>query len=180
MRLMAISGSLRGASTNTSVLKAAARLALPGVEVEIYQGLGSLPQFNPDLDGASLPPEVIELRRQIGMADALLICGPEYARGIAGALKNVFDWLVSGDELPGKPVAVINASQRSVHADASLRLVLETMAARVINSASITLPLLGRSLDAEGIATNPILSEQLREAVTVLVQAAVGDINRLR
>ena len=129
MRLMAISGSLREASTNTNVLQAVARLALPGIEVGIYRGLRTLPPFNPDLDGAFLPPEVIELRRQVGMADALLICSPEYARGIAGALKNALDWLVSGDELPGKPVAVINASQRSVHADASLRLVLETMAA---------------------------------------------------
>ena len=96
MRLMAISGSLREASTNTSVLEAAARLALPCVEVAIYRDLGSLPLFNPDLDGASLPPEVIELRRQVGMADALIICSPEYARGIAGALKTALDWLVSG------------------------------------------------------------------------------------
>lgn len=49
------------------------------------------------------------------MADALLICSSEYARGIAGALKTALD---SGDELPGKPVVVIDASKRSVHADA--------------------------------------------------------------
>ena len=112
------------------------------------------------------------LREEIGQADALLICSPEYARGIAGALKNALDWLVSSQEFPGKPVAVINASQRSVHADASLRLVLQTMSARLVEDASVTLPLLGLALDAEGIAADPTFSAQLRAALVALVEAA--------
>ena len=98
---MAISGSLRQTSTSTAVLQAAARLAPEGVEVASYAGLGSLPLFNPDLDGVLTPVPVIDLRREIGRADALLICSPEYARGIAGALKNGLDWLVSSEEFQG-------------------------------------------------------------------------------
>ena len=172
MRLMAISGSLRQTSTSTAVLQAAARLAPEGVEVASYAGLGSLPLFNPDLDGVLTPVPVIDLRREIGRADALLICSPEYARGIAGALKNGLDWLVSSEEFPGKPVAVVNASQRSIHADASLRLVLRTMSATLVEAASVTLPLLGRQLDADGIAADPTLSARLRAAVSALVDAA--------
>ncbi len=68
-------------------------------------------------------------------------------------------------------MAVINASQRSVDADASLRLVLQTMSARLIEAASITLPLLGRQLDASGIAANPTLSGELRAALMAVVAA---------
>ena len=171
MRLLAISGSLRQGSSNTALLVAAVQLAPEAVEVVIYRGLGKLPFFNPDLDGTLPPVSVIELRQEVGRADALLICSPEYARGIAGALKNALDWLVSSEAFPGKPVAVINASQRSVDADASLKLVLKTMSAGLIEAASITLPLLGRRLDAADIVADPALSGKLRVALTAVVAA---------
>src|SRR5215469_4982365 len=142
MRILAISGSLRAKSSNTAVLTAAARLAPPGTEIVLYDGLADLPHFNPDLDTEDPPAPVLALRRAIGHCDGLLISSPEYARGVAGALKNALDWLVSSLEFPEKPVALINASPRSTHADAQLRLILATMSARLIEAASITLPLL--------------------------------------
>lgn len=171
MRILAISGSLRAASSNTSALKAAALLAPAGVEVILYAGLGNLPHFNPDLDTNDPPQLVRALRQEIGLSNGLLICSPEYARGVAGAMKNALDWLVSCHEFPDKPVALINASQRAVHAQAHLRLTLETMSARFIDQASITLPLLGRNLDAASITADPILSAQLRIALRVFVDA---------
>src|ERR1700710_1062505 len=122
MRLLGISGSLRAYSSNTSVLQAAIRLAPEGVHVLLYGGLGDLPHFNPDLDGDAPPANVGALRRAVGACDGLLLCSPEYARGVAGAMKNGLDWLVGSTEFPGKPVALINASPRATHADTSLRL----------------------------------------------------------
>jgi chromate reductase len=102
MRILAISGSLRAASSNTAVLQAAAFLAPAGVEIVLYTGLGDLPHFNPDLDTDD-PPEVVRaLRHEIGQCDGLLICSPEYAHGVAGAMKNALDWLVSSVEFPEK------------------------------------------------------------------------------
>jgi chromate reductase, NAD(P)H dehydrogenase (quinone) len=150
--LLAMSGSLRAASSNAALLEAARLLAPPGIAVMIYGGLGELPHFNPDLDREPLPPAVVDLRRQIGAADGLLISCPEYARGIPGAFKNALDWLVSGCEMPGKPVALFNASPRASEAQAALRLVLRTIAARLIDDASITLPLLAKDIDAPAIA----------------------------
>lgn len=154
-----------------SALKAAALLAPEGVDVVFYEGLDGLPHFNPDLDVEPLPAAVQALRRAIEASDGLIICSPEYARGVAGSLKNALDWLVSGFEFPEKPVAVINTSQRSVHADASLRLTLTTMSARLVEEASITLPMNGRSLDADGIASDPDLSARLRSALVGFVSA---------
>ncbi len=177
MRILAISGSLRAVSSNTSTLRAMAVLAPPGVEIVLYDGLGSLPHFNPDLDRSdapeALPRAIQELRREVGLSDALMICSPEYAHGVAGSMKNALDWLVGSLEVPGKPVALINAAPRAVHSDAQLREILATMSARVIEEASIAAPIAGagRDLDANGIASDPELSVRLREALRAVLEA---------
>ena len=165
MRILAISGSLRASSFNTAVLQAAIALAPVGTRIHLYADLGALPHFNADLDGAAPPGIVGALRREVGLSDGLLIATPEYAHGVSGVMKNALDWLVSCVEFPGKPVALINTSQRAVHAQAHLREILDTMSARVTDGASITLPLMGRNLDAAGIVADPALSAQLQEAL---------------
>lgn len=174
MNILAICGSLRARSSNLSVLQAARMLAPQSLEITLFDGLEALPHFNPDRDTETPPLPVSKLREAVGGADALLICSPEYARGVAGVMKNALDWLVSSFEFPDKPVAVINASQRSTHADAALRLTLQTMSARLIDEASITLPLLGRNPDAAGIAQDPELSAQLRTALAHIERAVAG------
>jgi chromate reductase, NAD(P)H dehydrogenase (quinone) len=171
MRILAISGSLRARSSNTAALAAAALLAPPGVEIVLYEGLGSLPHFNPDLDGDAPPAEVQALRGLVGQCDGLLLSSPEYAHGIAGAFKNALDWLVAGVEFPGKPVAIINASPRASHADAQLREILVTMSARLTGPTSIALPLLASGLDAEAVAADPQLSALVAQAIQDLVAA---------
>jgi chromate reductase len=171
MRLLAISGSLRAVSSNTAALQAAARLAPEGLEIVLYEGLGDLPLFNPDLDTETPPTVVTDLRHQIDRCDGVLICSPEYAHGIAGAMKNLLDWLVSSLEFPEKPVALINASPRAVHSQAQLREILTTMSARLIEDASIELPLQGRGLGAAGIVADVALSAALRGAVETFVEA---------
>ena len=171
MRILAISGSLRANSSNTAALIAAARLAPPGVDVVLYDGLTTLPFFNPDLDTEAPPAAVRSFRQAVGAADDLLVSSPEYARGVAGVMKNALDWLVGSFEFPGKPVALINASPRSVHADAQMRTTLVTMSARLIEAASITLPLLGRGLDADGIVADADLSTTLAAALRVFADA---------
>ena len=167
MRIFAISGSLRTLSFNTAVLQAAVAVAPTDVEIVLYTGLGNLPHFNPDKDGDE-PPEIVKaLRREVGRSDGLLIAVPEYAHGLPGAFKNALDWLVSCVEFPEKPVALINTSQRAIHAHEHLREILATMSARLIDGASIMLPLMGRNLDAAGILADAELSAQLQDALAI-------------
>jgi NAD(P)H-dependent FMN reductase len=157
-------------------LRAAATLAPDDVTVALFDGLADLPHFNPDLDqdGSVPPPSVAKLRAEVAAADALLICSPEYAHGVPGSLKNALDWLVSGSEIPYKPVGVLNVSSRSVHANASLIETLRTMSTVVVPDASITLPLDGRRLDAAAIAATPELADPLRAAVAALIASRTG------
>ncbi len=167
IRILAISGSLRASSSNTAVLRAAITLTPKNVDITVYGGLAELPHFNPDLDCGAAPHPVADLRCQLQASDGVLISSPEYAHGVPGAMKNALDWLVGSGELVGKPVALINTSPRATWAQASLTETLTVMMASFLNEASITLPLLGRELDAIGIAADPEISLVLRSAAAV-------------
>jgi chromate reductase, NAD(P)H dehydrogenase (quinone) len=173
MKILAISGSLRADSSSTSLLDAAGLVAPLDVTVTMYNGLASLPHFNPDLDdeGAVPPREVAELRRQTGEADALIISTPEYAHGVPGSLKNALDWLVSSLEFPGIAVGLINPSHESFHANDSLKEILKTMSARLPVEASVRIPVPRRGMNAPDMAANPELSTALQCVIAALVAA---------
>ena len=82
-RVLLISGSLRGGSTNTALLATARQVAPDGIEASLDGSLGRLPHFNPDDDAEGMPldPAVVELRAHIAAADAVVFCTPEYAGG---------------------------------------------------------------------------------------------------
>jgi NAD(P)H-dependent FMN reductase len=149
-KILALCGSLRAASMNAALLRAAARLAPAGVSVELFTGLGDLPLFNPDLE-ARLPASAQRLHDAVAASDALLIASPEYAHGVTAVIKNALDWLVSFPPFVDKPVAIFNASPRSVHADLSLRETLTTMSADLRTDACLALPLRSTGITEQGI-----------------------------
>jgi len=139
LRILGISGSLRRGSHNTNLLRAAAELLPPGVELEVYDGLRELPPYDPDLDVDPADPAVARLRDDIDAADGVLIATPEYNGSIPGLLKNALDWAsrpFPDNALRGKPVAVIGASTGlfgAAWAQAEMRKVLEIIGADVID-----------------------------------------------
>jgi NAD(P)H-dependent FMN reductase len=177
MQLLAISGSLRAASTNTTLLRAAAAVAPGDVSLHIYDGPGDLPHFNPDLDKEPPHAAVDEFRFHLCKSAGVIISTPEYAHGVPGVLKNALDWLVASGELYEKPVALFSASPRANYAQASLMESLTVMTARVVSEACIVVPLFGKELDENGIISNPDLAQTLRSALTAFVNA-IGDRGR--
>ncbi len=171
MNILALSGSLRAASNNTMLLRAVARLAPEGIRVVVYPGLGELPLFNPDIEFPH-PPPVADLKVSINAADAVLIASPEYAHGVTGVIKNALDWMVGNESFVQKPVALLNASARATHAHAALLETLTMMSARVIESACITIPLLGSDMTEDDLVHHPVISASLVEALRCM-QAAV-------
>ncbi len=170
IQLLALSGSLRSKSTNTELLRAAAALAPDDVDVVLYDGIGDLPHFNPDLEG-ELPPGVVDFRARVAAASGLLISSPEYAHGVPGSFKNALDWLVGGPEFVYKPVALFNTSPRASFAQESLAETIRTMSGRIISEASLSLQLLGQGLDAEGIIAHPERVSAIRRAIITFVEA---------
>lgn len=172
VHILAISGSLRKASSNRALVDAAAQLAADAVEVAVYSTLAEIPPFNPDQDEVDPAAPVARFRAALQACDGVLISSPEYAHGVSGVMKNALDWVVGSGELVDKPVALINAAPRATHAHAALMETLTVMSAQIVPGASITVPVQGRGLDATGIAADSGLSAALGAAVEALASAA--------
>lgn len=157
MRVLLISGSTRGGSTNSAALATVAALAPPGSSAVLYQGLAGLPAFNPDHDGEVVPEPAAELRKEIREADAVLFCTPEYAGTLPGSFKNLLDWTVGGGEIYEKPAAWVNvaAENRGHGAQETLKLVLGYVGASVIEPACRHLPVDRSAIGPDGTVTDP-------------------------
>src|SRR5215218_1180211 len=106
--ILGIAGSLRRDSYNRATLRAATELVPEGATIETFE-LDGIPGFNQD-EEQNPPAKVVELKRRIREADAVLIVTPEYNYSIPGVLKNAIDWASrpSGDNAwHGKPAAIM-------------------------------------------------------------------------
>ena len=172
LRILCLSGSLRGVSGNTALLRAARTLAPAALELSLFERMGELPLFNPDLDVEPLPPVVLALREAVGASDAIIVACPEYAHGVPGPFKNLLDWLVSSLEFPGKPIAQWNASGRgSHHAQDALREILTTMSACVLDAAAASFPLPGAGCSVASLLDDPAHAQRIRSALSRLAEA---------
>jgi chromate reductase, NAD(P)H dehydrogenase (quinone) len=96
MKIIAISGALRKASTNTELCRALADVAPPGVNVAVAT-LHGIPLYDGDLEAASGKPDAVKaLDAKIRAADGIVIATPEYNFSVPGVLKNATDWLSRG------------------------------------------------------------------------------------
>ena len=175
MRFLAISGSLRSQSTNTSLLRALTKLAPPELEIVIYEGLDQIPPFNPEKEADTLSGPVAQFRTALEEAAAVLFSTPEYAHGLPGTLKNALDWVVGSGELSRKPVVLMNASSRGTYAHASLKEILVTMDANLLQEAEVTIDILGKNYTPTEIAQNPEFSSVLSASLRCVVEACVQE-----
>lgn len=163
---IAISGSLRAASTNTALLKALARNAPPGIDVPLYGGLARLPAFNPDDEGERTPAEAARLIETVSAANGVIVACPEYAHGVPGGLKNALDWLVSRDAAVGKPAMLVHASPRSSYARAALAEIMRTMSFALYEGEALEIALIGKKPpEAETILAEGANTAAMRDAL---------------
>ena len=177
MRILGISGSLRGGSYNGELLRYAGELfEAEGAHFNLYTGLRDIPPFDED-EEVNAPQPVGGLRQAIADADAVIFATPEYNSSIPGVLKNALDWVsrpIATNTVRNKPIAVIGASTGgfgAVWAQAELRKVLGAMGARVVDGEVAVGHAMTR-FDSLGRLNDPNLEEQVREVVRQLVVEA--------
>ena len=183
MRVLGVSGSLRQASHNRKLLRAAAALLPPEAQFVEYDGLKGIPPFDED-DEASPPDAVLQWRSAIADADAILFATPEYNSSIPGQLKNAIDWAsrpFKDTVLRNKPVAVIGASTSmfgAVWAQAELRKALGAAGARVVDR---ELPVAGadEAFDETGRIVERDLTLELEGIIAELLEQARQHAARL-
>jgi chromate reductase, NAD(P)H dehydrogenase (quinone) len=181
MRILGISGSLRAASHNTALLRAAADLAPDDVEFELYEDLEWLPAYNEDRDTDQPPPAVADLRERIASADAVLFATPEFNGTMPGQLKHAVDWASRpygrGSALWGKPVAVVGASVTdygAVWAQDHLRKSLGIAGARVLEG-ELPISRAPERFDEDGV----LVDLEIRDRLSEIVAGLVGQHDRL-
>jgi NAD(P)H-dependent FMN reductase len=165
--ILALSGSLRAASTNSALLAALQRHAPPDCRVTVYDGLGGLPIFNPDDEGERTPPEASALIGAVTASDGVIVSSPEYAHGVPGGLKNALDWLVSRDAAVGKPAMLVHASPRSLISRAALGEIMRTMSFDLYDGPELEIALLGKKLaEIASILAEPPNIAQMQNALS--------------
>ena len=177
MKILAVSGSLRADSYNTSLLRAAAEVAPAGVELEPWEGIGELPVYDQDLESGEAPAAVARLRADWEAADAILFATPEFNGSVPGGLKNAIDWASRPKfeaTLTGKTVAVVGASTGrfgALWAQTDLKKILGAAGARVVGT-EIPVSRAQERFDAAGRLLDAEVRNQLRLHLETLAAAA--------
>ncbi|MGH7026186.1 NADPH-dependent FMN reductase [Brevundimonas sp.] len=158
MRLVGISGSLRAASYNSALLRAAQGMTPDGVEL-VEGSIRGIPLYDGDVErDQGLPEAVVALKELIADSDGLLLFTPEYNNGVPGVFKNAIDWLSRPASdidrvFGGRPVAVLGASPGpfgTVMSQAAWLPVLRTLGTAPWFGARMMIPHAGDAFDAEG------------------------------
>lgn len=179
LSVLAISGSLRDASFNTALIRAAQRLAPTGLTIEPYRNLADVPPFSEDRE-AQPPATVVDLRERIAAADALLIATPEYNYGVPGVLKNALDWASRPtfpvtawvSPLAHKPVAIMGAAPTgmgTVRAQLQLRQLFLWTDSAVVSKPEVIVTNAHERLAADGTVKDPTTETLLRGLLDALV-----------
>ena len=177
--ILGISGSLRHASFNSGLLRAAQELAPEGVEI-VIGSIADVPLYNGDEEAAHGQPDAVAvLKQQLAQADGLLLVTPEYNNGIPGVMKNVIDWMSRKDGLDlfvGKPVAVTGASPGgfgTVLAHTAWEPILRTLRTRPWWEGRLLVSRAGALYDAQGNLTD----EKTRQSVADFIAGFAASID---
>jgi len=173
IRILGIAGSLRRESYNRAALRAATQLVPEGATLEIFE-LDGIPGFNQD-DEQNPPAKVVELKKRIREADAILIVTPEYNYSVPGVLKNAIDWASRpyGDSAwNGKPAAIMGASVGTIgtaRAQYHLRQIMVFLNMFPINQPEVMIGNASERFDAQGNLTNETTKDFIRQLLQNLV-----------
>jgi chromate reductase len=174
IQILGIAGSLRRQSFNRAALRAATQLVPEGATLDTIE-LDGIPGFNQD-DENNPPPKVVELKKRVRAADALLFVTPEYNYSIPGVLKNAIDWASRpyGDSAwSGKPAAIMGASTGAIgtgRAQYHLRQVFVFLNIFPLNQPEVMIGNAAQRFDAEGNLTDEATKALIRKLLQNLVE----------
>jgi chromate reductase len=176
IKLLGIAGSLRKASTNHGLLRAARVRLPPDTTLEIAD-LADIPFYNQDI--TEKPAALVRVLAQIGDANALVLASTEYNYSLAPALKNILDWASrepNNTLLAGKPAAILGAAggMGSSRAQYHLRQVCVCLGLRPLNKPEVFANAFAGGFDADGNLLDEKIAGLIGEQMRALVDALSG------
>jgi NAD(P)H-dependent FMN reductase len=169
-KILGISGSLRRASYNTALLRAATKLMPPDTTLEVGSIRG-IPLYDGDVEAQGIPATVSQLKEAIVAADGVLLVTPEYNNGIPGVFKNAIDWLSRPPAdarrvFAGRPFALIGASPGAFGTTLSQVAwlpVLRTLGTHAWFGGRLLVARAGGVFDEAGALKDATIEEQLKQ-----------------
>jgi NAD(P)H-dependent FMN reductase len=169
--IFAISGSLRSGSSNHAILQALGKMIPANITYTIFDGMSEIPAFDPGLENDETPIPVASFRKQLAAADAIIICTPEYAFGVPGALKNALDWTVSNASFSGKPTALITASTGGENAHEALIKTLGAIDAKMRPESTLLIQFVRSKIDLDGNVSDPDTVQKLKTLLNSFINS---------
>lgn len=148
-KVLVIIGSASKSSSNSKLMKAFTKLMANVLEITIYDNLGELPHFDPLLS-ESLPYVIGDLLADIASTDGVIFCSPEYIFSIPARLKNLLEWCVATTVFMDKPVGLITASADGQQGHAQMKLIMETLGARLTDETGLIIAGIKGRFDGQG------------------------------
>ncbi|MGZ8562197.1 MAG: NADPH-dependent FMN reductase [Candidatus Limnocylindria bacterium] len=175
-RILGIAGSLRGASYNRALLRAAVEVAPSGVEVTTFDELGEVPFYDGDVEAAGEPAPVHDLRAAIEAADAVLLVTPEYNDGTSAVLKNAIDWASRPPQrtIAGKVIAVMGSSVTPSGARGGIESVKRSLrrAGSEVLDEQVTIPSVAGAFDEKLHLTDDLVRAEVAGLLATLAARA--------
>ena len=148
--IFVINGSASKNSSNQQLIENFANLTRDFFTLTFFNGLKTLPHFDPDLSVSDVPKEIAEFRRNIETSDGILICTPEYVFSIPSGLKNAVEWCVATTVFSGKPIGLITASAHGAKGHEELQLIMKTVDARFTVATTLLIQGIKSKINSEG------------------------------
>lgn len=172
--IFAINGSASSHSSNLRIIEALAGLTKDEFQFTIFNELKSLPHFDPELSAGNPPREVVDFRKAIEHADAIIICTPEYVYSIPSGLKNAIEWCIATTVLTDKPAALITAAAGGDKGHEELQLIMKTAMAKFTEETTLLIRGAKGKFDADGNLTDNECRVRLKEVIDATRKLMTG------
>ena len=169
--IVAISGSTRKESSNHKLIDFFSGYVKDNCSVMMFDGIDTLPHFNPDLDNDNPPQQITDFRNAVSNADAVLFCTPEYVFSIPGSLKNAIEWCVSTTVFSQKPIGIITASASGEKGHEELKMIMKTLEAKFTDDATLLISGIRGKINNEGAITDMETLERFKAFAAVFVNS---------
>ena len=167
-KIFVINGSASRNSSNQKLIDNIADLAKDFFSLTVFNGLKTLPHFDPELSIAGTPKPILDLRHDIETADGILICTPEYVFSIPSGLKNAIEWCISTTIFEDKPTGLITASANGEKGHEELKLIMKTVMAKFTTDTTLLIQGVKGKINVQGHITDNKTKDDLTKFINTL------------
>jgi NAD(P)H-dependent FMN reductase len=160
-KIFAITGSASKNSSNLKLVQRIAALTKDDLDINIFDGLSTLPHFSPELSIENTPQAVTDFRNTIQQSDGVIICTPEYVFSIPSGLKNAIEWCVSTTVFSKKPTGLITASASGEKGHEELKLIMRTVETIFNDETTLLIKGVKGKVDVDGNITDATTEKEL-------------------